>query len=239
MSKARDKNHWQTFWEQNMLTPAMSAAIARGYWDRLLTVIPVKKDWVGLDFGCGQGYLLRRMALCLNRVFGIDTSPTMIEISRKTSGELENVIVSRITAPPERGHDPHFDLIVVNSCIQYLDDRELKGWLKWWLESLTGRGCLVLSDLFPATGSRWRNCVETISWGWKEGCLRSVLHEFVLMVRYGYFREVHYGRDPEVVLAIIEECGGEGILLPRNLDFLSTRNSIIAQARITDSGGTV
>lgn len=229
MSLPGKENHWQTFWEQNMLTPAMSAAIARGYWERLRGVIPVDRSWVGLDFGCGQGYLLRLMALSLKRMFGFDSSPTMVESSRKSSREYGNVSISRVTAPPKRGHNPHFDLIVVNSCIQYLNDQELKRWLRWWLGNLAAGGSLVLSDLFPAAGSRWSNFQETVCWGWREGCLGSVLHEFLLMLRYGYFREVHYGRQPEELLSLIDECGGQGYLLPRNLDFLSTRYSVIAR----------
>ncbi len=238
MSGPGKKNHWQTFWEQNMLTPAMSAAIARGYWSRLRAVVPVEKSWVGLDFGCGQGYLLRLMALSMARVYGFDSSPTMVAISQKISGEYGNVEITRLTAPPVFGPGPRFDLIVVNSCIQYLSDRELEGWLRWWLANLTAGGFLILSDLFPAAGRRWSNFKETISWGRREGCLGSVLHEFYLMIRCGYFREVHYGREPEIVLAAIEGCGGRGSLAARNLDFLSTRYSIIARRRSNDPGDT-
>lgn len=231
MSKTIDTNQWQTFWEQNMLTPAMSKSIAACYWDRLIEFVPIAKDWVGLDFGCGQGYLLRKMALEMKYVFGIDASPTMIDISRHTTDSLKNVVVSRMIEPPSAIHLPNFDLIIINSCVQYLNDEELEVWLAWWMGSLSNDGSLILSDLFPEQSSRWRNCLKTLAWGWRESCLRSVLHEFYQMVKYSYFREVHYGRTPDRILQLIRESGGEGRLLCNNIDFLSTRYSILVHKR--------
>ncbi|MDP8215640.1 MAG: class I SAM-dependent methyltransferase [Candidatus Euphemobacter frigidus] len=231
MNKTIDKNHWQTFWEQNMLTPAMSEAIAAYYWDRLIGFVPVAKDWIGLDFGCGQGYLLRKMALEMEYVFGMDASPTMIDNSRLTNSGLKNVTIQRMVTPPSNIHHPLFDLILVNSCIEYLNDVELSDWLSWWLKSLSPRGRLVLSDLFPEKSSRWRNCLKTLAWGWRERCLRSVLYEFYQMVKYRYFREVHYGRTPDRVLQLVRESGGDGQLLPHNIDFLSTRYSIVVKQK--------
>jgi SAM-dependent methyltransferase len=231
MNKPIDQNHWQTFWEQNMLTPAMSEAISTCYWARLVEFVPIAKDWIGLDFGCGHGHLLRRMALEMEYVFGMDSSPTMIENSLQTNSGLKNVLIQRMLAPPSSVHNPLLDLIVVNSCIEYLNDVELRDWLFWWLKSLSPRGKLVLSDLFPEKSSRWRNCLKTLAWGWRERCLRSVLHEFYQMVKYHYFREVHYGRTPDRVLELVGASGGVGQLLPRNIDFLSTRYSIVVSRR--------
>ncbi len=231
MKVAGDRNHWQIFWENNMLSPRMTAAIARGYWARLLKVVPVGKDWVGLDFGCGQGYLLRLMASSMKRVFGVDASPNMVAISRVTARDCRNVNIARAVEPPSLVHQPLLDLIVVNSCLQYLNNRELKDWLGWWIGSLSPRGRLVLSDLYPRQSSRGRNFRKTLTWGWREGCLGAVLHEFWLLLRHGYFGGVHYERRPEELLAFVDECGGEGSLLFRNLDFLSTRDTIIVRRR--------
>ncbi len=228
MSAAGEKNQWHTFWEQNILSTGMTDAIARGYWERLLKVVPVKEEWTGLDFGCGQGHLLRRMGHSLKFVFGIDVSPTMVDISRVTVRGCDNVKVVQAVHPPRSPHQPPFDLIVANSCLQYLSDGELKAWLRWWMDSLSPRGRLVLSDIFPRRSSRRRNFLETLKWGWRQGCLGSVLHEFLLMIRYGYFREFHYVRDPEELLDLIGGFGGDGRLLPDNLDFLSTRDTILA-----------
>lgn len=229
MNACGERNNWRTVWEKNTLSPRVSETIARGFWNRLLQEVPVGKDWVGLDFGFGQGYLLRLMAGSMSRVYGLEVSTAMTDFFRRTVGGSPNVEIEIISRPPELPHSPALDLIVVNSCVQYLDDRELEGWLGWWIRSLSPRGRLVLSDLYPRHNSRWRNFRKTLVWGWRQGCLWSVFHEFFLLFRHGYFRELHYGRDPGEMLELIGTAGGSGRVLPRNLDFLPTRDAIITK----------
>ncbi len=222
-------NHWRSFWREDSLFHEVEKHCAREWWERFQEVIPVSSNWRILDFGCGHGYLLRRIASRVDHLVGMDISPAMINISKEVTSGLDNVSIIQIEAPPDRFYCPPFDLIIVNSCIQYLSDRELKVWMKWWLGSLTAGGRLVLSDLYPRRISHIRNLLETLVWGRHNRCLSSVLYKFFRLFRAGYKWGKEFNRDSEELLILVRNCDGEGRLLPRNLDSLSTRYSLLIE----------
>lgn len=231
MKTTRSYNQWRSFWREDSLFHEVEKHCAREWWERFQKVIPVSSNWRVLDFGCGHGYLIRLISSHVDHIVGMDISSAMVKISQEVNSGRDNVSVIQIEAPPDRFHHPPFDLVIVNSCIQYLSDRELEVWMKWWFGSMTAAGRLVLSDLYPRRVSHLRNLLETIAWGKNNRCLRSVLYKFFLLFRAGYKWGKEYNRDPKELLNLVRNCGGDGIILPRNLDSLSTRYSLLIEKR--------
>jgi len=223
------KNHrWQEVYDKGALSPIVSMVRGRQCWERLLRAVPVENDWIGLDFGCGQAHLLQLMASRMRMVFGFDSGPNQIRIAERNTSGMPNVIIRQHPAPPPSFHSPRFDLIVVNSVVELMNDEELDQWLKWWIGSLSERGALVISDIMPGRNDRLKSFIESLQWGFREGCLLGYFHEYILMMKSGFFREQAFCRDSEELLLWINRSGGRGRLMRRNVDFLTTRYAVIA-----------
>jgi|GEM_PF-3314536 len=238
MNSVRDTIHqsppleeWKSFYKKCSLSKNFLEVRAIKYWERLEETISISNDYVGLDFGCAYGHLLKYMSGDMGLVYGMDISSAMLAEARKEYGDWNNVIIQEHNSPPASLHQPRFDLITVNSCVQYFSDPELRSWLHWWIGSLSPRGYLILSDLYPKKIKHWSNFWGMITWGFRERCLAGVLWEFALLFRTGYFKIAHYGRDPEELISLIGESGGEALVLPENIDLLQTRYSLIAHCR--------
>ncbi len=222
-------NRWKEVYGGMILSRDEAEARARGDWERLGKMLPIAKDWVGMDFGCGHGNLLRKMAGGMSRVFGLDSSEELVASARQLTEGMENASVTRVEKPPPRFHEPRLDLITVNSVIQLMTDDELERWLKWWLGSLSSRGRLVITEILPKGTTRWNNFVETIRWCRKERCLAGCFHEYILMIFSGYFSQTLNARDPEELLLLTKKCGGGGRLIPADLNFLPIRYGVIIE----------
>lgn len=221
-------HRWQEVYDKGALSPVVSRIRGRQCLERLLRELPVAQDWIGLDFGCGHAHLIQLMASRMRQVFGFDSGLNQIGIARNNTSGTPNVIIRRLSAPPASFHVPRFDLIFVNSVVELMNDDELDRWLRWWIGSLSGRGSLVISDIMPRKNDRLRSFIESLKWGFRQGCLLGYCYEYLLMMKAGFFREQAFCRDSDELLLRINRCGGRGRLLRRNLDFLSTRYAVTA-----------
>ena len=214
----------------NYLSPPTSEARAEFYWKRLGETISPQQDWVGLDFGCGQGHLLRLMASRLRLVFGIDISPEMVAASESVTDGIKNVKVKMMATVPAEAHYPPFDLVSANSVVHYIEPEHLNGWLRWLIRSLSHRGALIIANVPRRRDNRLKNLCDSLRWGLRNNCFFSVIHESLLMARHGALFG-HNRFDPGELLALVESCGGEGRILPRNLDVPAGRFSVIVRRR--------
>lgn len=228
MRRKSENHRWQEVYDKGALSPVVSMVRGRQCWERLLREVPVHNDWIGLDFGCGQAHLIQLMASRLRMVFGFDTGQNQIRIARTNTAGMPNVILRQCSTPPPSFHSPPLDLILVNSVVELMNDEELDQWLKWWIGSLSERGALVISDIMPRRNKRLQSFIESLTWGFRAGCLLSYFHEYFLMMKSGFFREQAFCRDSDELLPWISRYGGRGRLLRRNVDFLTTRYAVIA-----------
>ena len=79
---------------------------------RLLQTAPPRPGMQVLDVGCGTGSDLELYARAGCRVYGVDTSPTMLKLARRRLGELADLRLCSAGRLPYR--DDGFDLVLTS-----------------------------------------------------------------------------------------------------------------------------
>ena len=140
-----------------------------------------REDSVILDIGCGGGRFLRFL-YCSNtgyRLFGVDHSAEMIELSKKVikhrKGEQEpvNLLQAGVTYLPFP--DSYFDLITAFETIQFWSDIDLA--LNKVNRILKKDGTFLIINRYPKEGSRW----------WERALIKNEREYQTMLVNAGFF----------------------------------------------------
>lgn len=146
---------WSTFFDRLRPDSPLYREQSAVYVDSLTGAIDVRRTDRVLDFGCGFGFVARLLAPHVSEVWFWDASGNMREEARRNTADLPNARLCDVPAGlSEDGdgivwHGPTFDLILVNSVVQYMDPSELGRWLVRWRAMLSANGRLIISDLIP------------------------------------------------------------------------------------------
>lgn len=114
-------------------------------------------DETVLDFGCGYGYVADGIAPHASEVYIWDRVEPVLETALERTAST-NILRATIDRDDLRGR---FDLIVVNSVVQYMDRSSLRRWLEEWATLTTPDGVILLSDV-PTTKPSLMT--ETVHW---------------------------------------------------------------------------
>ena len=118
------------------------------YVRRLASVVGLAADQVVLDFGGGLGFVAETLAPMVGAVWWWDPSPAMQAAALRRLAPVPNARLAPALAVTAAPAAPlRFDLILVNSVVQYMTARELGAWLGVWRRLLRPAGRIVLSDL--------------------------------------------------------------------------------------------
>jgi protein-L-isoaspartate O-methyltransferase len=149
---------WDAYWT------ALGARAALGdeaslYVARLRRVVDLTRHRHVLDFGCGFGLVAAALAAQVDTLCLWDRSPTMQRRAASEVAGLRNVSVVA-TLP----RTPAFDLILVNSVVQYMPPEERRAWLSYWRQLVRPFGSVVVSDVpvETSTMSRIRELAEVV-----------------------------------------------------------------------------
>jgi hypothetical protein len=151
---------------------------------------------------------------------------------------LGHVGNARVVESLEAEPPASFDLIIVNSVVQYMPPEELRGWMRVWRRLLRGRGRLVISDMPPAYAQTHRDLFDQIVFSVRRGIFVStVRHLFTDILRYLPSRQARPLRrfTREEIEALGAESGFAVRILPRNLTCRSARLSATFVAAQTGS----
>jgi SAM-dependent methyltransferase len=99
---------------------------------------------VALDFGCGVGRLTYALAKRMDRVVGIDISPTMIGLARRTCSELPNVSFVTSDFPCLPFHSQSVDVVYSSLVLQHLPAATSARYLSEFLRILRPGGLAVI-----------------------------------------------------------------------------------------------
>lgn len=101
-----------------------------------------------LDFGCGEAHSAAVVAGACGQLVLCDAAESVRKRVADRCADLANVSV---LSPESLEQLPaaSFDVIVVNSVIQYLSRPELDRWLATWRRLLSPGGRLVIGDIVP------------------------------------------------------------------------------------------
>jgi len=229
-SAQASRSYWQNHYDEmaDHLSYTLFEAEARDYFRRLTDAV----SWQGtervLDFGCGLGFVSERIAAKAGSLTYWDYSRNMLAVAEK---RLTGVGQARKADLGDPARDPSraFDLIVVNSVIQYMGRSELESWLGRWREMLDDEGRLLISDIISPDSSFLKEVRDTLAFSAREGFLiRTLLQDSVQYLRYLRTRKqatmTQYAEDE--IRALAERAGLRFEVLPANLTYKQLRYTI-------------
>lgn len=217
---------------------------AEDFVERLERVVPLTPEMRVLDFGCGFGFCAALMARKAGKVMLWDGSPNMRLRAAATIAGHANARGLSVEPAPSGEH--RFDLIVVNSVIQYMTTNQVQRWLITWRALVTPGGRLVLADVVPQDGRSYRDLFDQSMFALRRGFLVTALKEGVSEFRrYCATRSARplttFSRQHLEQLAAGADFQVQ--FLPSNLTCRSARMSLLlrpgaAQAPRNGEGGT-
>lgn len=147
---------WREYWSKTPDSPylAAEASVVAG---NLVRRFALDDRDVVLDFGCGYGYVSEHLARTVARVFIWD------EVEDAMASALARIGDSGVSAIDPSDTKQRFDLIVVNSVVQYMGEETLSFWLRRWSELIAPGGAIAVTDVPDSAPSL---LFEGIQWFW-------------------------------------------------------------------------
>ena len=128
-----------------------------------------------------------------------------------------------------------FELILVNSVVQYMTASELHDWLKRWRPMLAAGGRVILSDLIPPAHSTLGDIVSLLRFGVRRGYLframRGIWKERLRYKTAANQRPLLHV-DRAALTADASQLGYSVRFLSRNLTHFSGRMTAVLEATI-------
>lgn len=225
-------DYWQSHYDSMAHHASLDlfAAEARDYFASLERAVRLEDFDRVLDFGCGLGFVSGLLATRATSLFYWDYSENMLETARSRLANIPNaraVDLSLAGSGPDQAGN--FDLIVVNSVIQYMSEEDLSDWLGRWKGMLSTNGVLVVSDLILPRPAFFAEVYDSLIFSAKEGFLvRTLLKNFAQYARYLKARRdapmTRYSK--ERFLKFAETAGFSVTFLPENLTYRTNRYSV-------------
>ena len=228
-TRPRMEDGWHAYWDR-LEEHVIFREEAADYIARLEAALGLDPRARVLDFGCGFGFIAELLAPRVAELFAFDASDHMQRRAQLRLGGHANV---RFLGPPGTTPWPaglRFDLILVNSVVQYMPLDELQQWLGRWRAMLAPGGHVVLSDLLTNDLGPFWEVVEMLALSARRGCLVSVVGKALGELR-------HYttarGLRPLCRIALGElrrraDCLGLAVdVLPSNLTYRSRRATVV------------
>lgn len=227
---------WATFFDRLRPDSPLYREQSSVYVDALTAAIDVRRTDRVLDFGCGFGFVARLLAPHVSEFWFWDASENMRAEARRNTADLPNARLCEVPAALSGDGDrivwqgPSFDLILVNSVVQYMAREELWAWLGRWAAMLARDGKLVLSDLIPPNHGSASDVADLLRLGARNGSTLRAAADAV-----GGFR--NYWRTSRSVPLLRLDRGELGrqanasnldvVVLPANLTHLRKRWSAV------------
>jgi protein-L-isoaspartate O-methyltransferase len=238
--------HWPAFWDR-LEEHVLFRVEAEDYVARLTAALGRDFGRRVLDFGCGFGFVAALLAPRVPELFVFDASEGMRRRAQRRLASYRSVRVLGAPAVAAWPAGLRFDLILVNSVVQYMPPPQFQQWLGRWARMLAPSGRLVLSDLVTVEPRPLRELVELFRLSARGGCLLATVRKGLGEVRQ-YSRARHVQPLARVALDDLRRRAGElGLsleVLPSNLTYRRGRASVLLglaspTARITPpTGGT-
>lgn len=220
---------WVSYWDQLPEGQLLFHPEAEEYVRNLLAAVPVTASMRVLDFGCGYGFVAELLSPRVGEVWLWDAAEGMRRWAAERLASCPNV--KRIDLATTT--DVRFDLILVNSVVQYMSPDEFVWWLGRWRGLLAPGGKVVISDLSDPNHRSLSDVLSLLSFSLRRGyffqAIRNVLRE-----RKRYQQTVNacpllrVGREELTRLAA--EASLSVRFLPCNLTHFRGRYAVILEA---------
>lgn len=228
---------WLSYFD-GLETSPLHRAQAAHYVRSLAADVGLTRTHRVLDLGSGAGTVVALIAPRVAEVWWWDPAPGMRSGAERLTRGVPNArfcdLDRPIEAPPRAVPGAPFDLILVNSVVQYMPQEELWAWLPRWRAMLTTDGRVVLSDLIPPSHAPHSDVLDLLRFGSRHASPWRVFGQALGDVR----RYRHVSRSAPLVRTGVEDlvrhatrAGLEVEVLPRNLTHLRTRWTAILRQR--------
>jgi SAM-dependent methyltransferase len=234
--------NWRDYWNQD--TP-----IYTGERHKLLHYRLIANDIIGLtpspdavvlDYGCGEALFADKIAAKCARLILSDAAPLVRERLNERFKDIQRITVLSTDDVADLP-DASFDLIVVNSLVQYLSLDEFRVLLRLAHDKLKEDGRLILGDIIPPDISPVTDARALLSFAWQGGFLRSALTGLARTAFSEYRKireEVGLAQySEEEIVDLLEDAGFRPERSLRNLGHNQARMTFVgrpAQAREID-----
>jgi SAM-dependent methyltransferase len=151
MSGVTGASAWSGYWD-GVADRRIFAVEAADYVRRLRAAVAIRPVDRVLDFGCGFGHVALLVAPQVAGLLVWDAAASMRRAALARLAHLSNVGVLDLSAGVPPAETGGFDLVLVNSTIQYMSPDELAHWLMSWRALLRPNGRVVVSDV-PLPGA--------------------------------------------------------------------------------------
>ena len=146
-----------------------AAGIARDFARHIKT-----RDAVVLDYGCGEALYGEDVMRHCGRLVLSDAAPAVRERLAERVKAIPGITVQS-SEETAASADGGFDLIVVNSLLQYLSLDQLSSLLTLWRRLLKPDGRLVIADVIPPDVSPLTDATALLSFALKGGFVGAAL----------------------------------------------------------------
>jgi SAM-dependent methyltransferase len=223
---ADDQNVWDSYWEELSDKQRLFREQSDEYVQNLKSAIVPDRGARVLDFGCGFGFVAEMLAPQVRELFLWDSSANMRRRARLNVAGHQNIRFLDLSDPKSLPDELQFELILVNSVVQYMTFDEFSAWLLRWRNMLAPGGRIVVSDLIPPDYPAIWDIVDLLRLSARRGFLvRAIWQAFSEIWRYCGVRTIRplsrvgwedlsqWGKD----------AGLEVIRLPTNLTHFKKR----------------
>jgi SAM-dependent methyltransferase len=221
---------WDSYWESLSDCCQLFHEQAKVYVNRLELALPVDSKARVLDFGCGFGFVAAILASHVGEIFLWDASTNMRQRARANVSGHSNV---RFIDLAERGaiaSELRFDLILVNSVVQYMSHDEFHVWFQIWRDMLVPGGRIVVSDLISPAYPCSLDVVDVLRFSARTGVLVRALWQLVgEFWRYWRVRRAcSLTRiEPKDLIRLGQTGGFTVSFLPTNLTHFTNRSTAV------------
>jgi SAM-dependent methyltransferase len=146
---ANDQGIWDAYWEGLNDEQQLFREQSDEYFRNLDATFGRDPRARVLDFGCGFGFVAEILAPQVRELFLWDASANMRRHARLNVAGRQNIRFLDLTDPQSLPDKLEFELILVNSVVQYMNLEEFSNWLSRWRNMLAPGGRIVVSDLIP------------------------------------------------------------------------------------------
>jgi ubiquinone/menaquinone biosynthesis C-methylase UbiE len=223
----RSRSGWVGYWDGLEQRP-LFAVQARDHVRRLRAVVSLRVTDRVLDFGCGFGHVAELLAPDVGRMDFWDAADSMRRATARRTARLPTAVEVDFSAgdAPDGG----YDLVLVNSVIQYLTPDELAGWLARWNRMLRPGGRVVVSDVLRPGGSVLPEVLGLLWFAARHRILlRTVRDGVVEVAQYRRSRQSHrlHRWQPAELARMAADAGLVAETLPANLTHFRNRFAML------------
>jgi cyclopropane fatty-acyl-phospholipid synthase-like methyltransferase len=197
---AQPAEGWAGYWETLNAESWLYREQSELYVEQLAAAIELRPDMRVLDFGCGFGFVVELLTGRVAEVCFWDGAENMRRHTLARVAGRDNCRLLDLAEPKAVPDGTRFDLILVNSVVQYMTRDEFAGWLADWRRLLAPGGRVVVSDLIPPEHGSMRDVLDLLRFGRRRGVLVRALRQLAGgFFSYGKRRHAtplaRYGRD--------------------------------------------